>query len=92
MKQELLWVPEGKDNNSTFKICDVPYDGLDPFRVWTLFMFTDENVKPQLPFILVHQQTAFLEDRIHDWDIRKGIFQYRTRHDGKVWVLFEFKD
>jgi len=91
MKQELIWVPEGKDTGATFKICDVPYDGPEPDRVWTLYMFTDENVKPELPFIPVHQRTAFLESRVHDWDIHNGIFEYRARSDGKVWVLFEFK-
>jgi len=90
MKQQLIWVPEGEDIGATLKLCNVPYNGPVPDRVWTLFKFTDENVKPDLPFDPVHWQTAFLESKIHDWDIIDNVFQYRGRNNGKVWVLFEF--
>lgn len=46
-----------------------------PVRVATLLneqMFLRDH-------FLVHNQTVFLEDRVHDWDWRDGKFRYYTR-------------
>lgn len=69
-----------------FKEDDVKY-------VWTLYTETDKDKKPSLPLKPVHHQGAFLEDRIHDWNIdSKGRFKYGSRvTDEPVWVLVELK-
>lgn len=67
----------------------VPYDGPKPSRVWT--WLNDSPVGPGLPAAPVHGVNAFLEDYAHDWNIRGGMFIYRSRvSDRSCWVLLEF--
>ncbi len=59
-------------------------------RVWTLYHYTDAAKPPVLPFLPVHHHNAFLEDYVHDWNIRNGMFRYGSRVTTKpVWVLLE---
>jgi len=92
MRQKLLWVPIGIDTGAPALQCaPIAYRGKKPDRVWTLIYERDEAKKPVLPFMPSHNSNAFLEDRMHDWDIYNGKFYY-TSHatDGGVWILFEF--
>jgi len=93
-KQELLWIDKGKDIGGTSLRCDpVKFDKDIPKYVWTLFRETDKNVKPILPIKPIHHQNAFLEDKMHDWDIRKGNFYYYSRVcEGEVWLLLEYEN
>ena len=93
MKQELLWIPKGKDVGGSSLRCDpVPFKGKVPKYVWTLLIIADENNKPELPIKPIHHRNAFLEDRVHDWDIRKGQFFYYSRvTEGEVWVLLHYE-
>ena len=47
-----------------------------PVRVATLL---DERKFLEKGGALIHLETVFLEDRIHDWDHFKGAFSYYTR-------------
>jgi len=68
-----------------------------PKRVWTLIGQCDENKPPSLPYTPKHLDNAFLEDYIHDWDLRdrvgseEKVFHYYSRvSDGSVWLLLEW--
>jgi hypothetical protein len=92
MKQELLWIPIGRDLGGESLVCDpVPYAGKKPSKVWTLFMEEDPDKKPELPYHPAHLQNAFIEDWLHDWDLVGGMFKYYSRvSEGGVWLLLEF--
>ena len=82
-RQELHWVPESRK-------VSMP-TGERPYRVWTIYG-TDS---PKLPFTPVHNENAFLEDYVHDWNLRQTllgwVLNYYSRvahHD--VWILVEF--
>lgn len=48
----------------------------EPFQVWTLLDETEfEKVG------LVHWRTAFIEDRMHDWNWRNGVLRFHG-HSG----------
>jgi hypothetical protein len=73
--QRLLWIPKGADKPGVqVKVVPpVPYPFLEePARVWSLFGNGDPETPPRLPFQTVHQRNVFLEDAVHDWNIRKG--------------------
>jgi len=88
LRQEVLWVPEDRR---------VPIQSKEELsganlRVWTLYLHTDPDVKPELPYIPQHQHNAFLEDYIHDWthDRVRGCLRYGSRAmESKVWILVE---
>lgn len=94
MKQKLLWIPKGKDISAYALKCDpVPFKDKTPDIVWTLFLETNENKPPQLPIIPKHNHNAFLEDKMHDWNVRNGEFHYYSRiSEGEVYLLLEWKD
>lgn len=89
--QKLIWMPKGRDVGAFALKCDIPYDGEEPKRVWTLFKNDDEFNPPSLPFEPKHNFNAFLEDKMHDWNIHGKKFHYGSRvSEGGVWLLFEF--
>jgi hypothetical protein len=47
-----------------------------PVRVWTLL--NEEGFKERG---LIHWDTAFLEDKMHDWDWRNGQFHFYGHSD-----------
>lgn len=94
-KQILVWIDDAKDEGTIapkFSPIDLPEEGV-PSRVWTLFKHVDKDNKPELPFVPTHHENAFLEDRVHDWDVRNDQFHYYTRVTAKgCWLLFEYRD
>ncbi len=60
-----------------------------PIRVATLI---DEALFLETK-LLVHNQTVFLEDRIHDWRWTDGVFRYYTRvaDSADVVVVYELE-
>lgn len=67
-------------------------------RLWTLFqpkaawgrLEQEKDEPPALPIVPVHGENAFLEDRMHNWNIRSGQLHYYSRiANGPVWVLME---
>lgn len=93
-RQELIWMPKSETARG-----HVPFSGGSnlperPNRVWTLSYQTDESKPPTLPFTPVHNQTAFLEDFMHDWIIRSGNLYYFSRvvdlRQGGIWILLEW--
>jgi hypothetical protein len=89
--QKLIWMPKGRDVGAMALKCEVPYDGEMPKRLWTLYFHDEESNPPILPFKPAHLTNAFLEDKMHDWDIREGKLHYYSRAcEGGVWLLFEF--
>lgn len=59
-----------------------------PQRIWTA-MPTD--VKPELPVKMVHLQTGFLEDFLHDWNYHNGTLRYYSRvTSGDVYLVLEY--
>jgi hypothetical protein len=94
-RQELLWIPERTEKYQQLSV-DYPFK-TKPDRVWTLYPCTNPDLKPVLPLKPIHGNGAFLEDYIHDWNIRsakansKPQFVYASRAcDGGVWILLEF--
>lgn len=64
-----------RSGSTTPNTLPTPPDGLTLQRVWTLI---DEDLLRELG--PVHNMSAFLEDRIHDWRInQKGEFFYYSR-------------
>lgn len=71
-------MPKGKDVGAFALKCEAPYTGERPSRVWTLIV-------PR------HNVNAFVEDEMHDWNIRNEVFRYASRvSEGSVWLLLEF--
>jgi hypothetical protein len=62
-----------------------------PSRIWTLFSHRNPDIRPDLPFVPVHHQNAWLEDCGHDWNWRGGILRYSSMvTSGRVWLLLEY--
>jgi hypothetical protein len=59
-------------------------------------LFTTAGMHPQLPFFPRHNVNAFMEDYIHDWNVRvfegQAYLDYYSRvADRPVWVLLEYR-
>jgi hypothetical protein len=86
IRQEVLWVPESRR---------VPVTEF-PYRIWTLYGHTDPEVRPALPMTPVHRNGAFMEDYVHDWNVRsvgtpEMVLTYYSRAmDSRVWILVEY--
>ena len=92
-RQELLWMPKGVDVGAFALKCSTKYSGLEPDRLWTLFLHTDQESPPTLPFKAHHGQNAFIEDKMHDWNVQKGFLNYFSRvSEGGSWLLLEFNE
>ena len=95
MRQKLLWL--GERDSVTSVAGKAPRAkpvrlAEKPDRVWTLYGDYDEQHKPQLPFAPMHLHGAFMEDYVHDWNWRGGVFRYYSRVvNGPTWVLLEYK-
>lgn|SRR5574338_656654 len=96
--QKLLWIPKAIPTNNMlgFKIPDIDVDFTEDYKtrpqIWTLYLHTDINNPPNLPFIPKHHENAFHEDYMHDWNIYNGKLKYGSRiSEGNHWVLLEFK-
>lgn len=82
IRQEVYWVP--KDRR-------VPIPGDRPYRVWTLFLETDPDKRPEIPAQVIHRHNGFLEDYIHDWNWRDGCLIYGSRAiESEVWILLQY--
>ena len=46
---------------------------MKPLRV---ALILDEDAFQRSGFVIDHQRTLFLDDRVHDWDWQKGLFFY----------------
>lgn len=70
-------------------LAQIPLDR-QPVRVATLL---DEKAFNEDQY-LIHMKTVFLEDRLHDWDWRNGLFRYYTRvaDVADVLVIYETDD
>lgn len=91
-EQRFVWVEWQKDKSlgggGTFKPFALEKQ---PRRVWTVLTTFEQDKPPTLPFYPVHNQTAFLEDWVHDWNWDNGKFRYYTRvMDRSCWILLEF--
>jgi hypothetical protein len=85
LSQAVLWVPESRHVE-----LPGPERTAVNTRVWTLYPYSDPDVRPELPYQPVHNVNAFLEDYVHDWTHRQGILQYGSRvSGGKIWILVE---
>lgn len=65
-----------------------------PKRVWTLIQRGIEDSKdhpPKLPITPKHNDNAFLEDYMNDWNWHDGVLHYYSRvARDSVWILCEF--
>jgi len=95
LTQKLLWIPKIKKRPVRFiqDLNEPPFEGKTPKFLWTLFLNQDKNKKPSLPIVPIHQKNAFLEDKLHDWDVyRKEYFKYHgCMAEHGVWLLLEFE-
>lgn len=89
MRQEVFYFPHENELGKAAPSVEMKDE---PTRVWTLFT-GDPDKPPALPIKPVHNQNAFLEDRVHDWNWGNGRFRYGSRvAKGKVWLLLEYDD
>lgn len=96
-RQVLLWCPPGSSFPNANKRTGIPaggipitYTGVQPFRLWTMYECTDEGNPPSLPMTPRHLHGAFLEDRVHDWNLNGTTLRYYSRvTSGGVWLLLE---
>jgi hypothetical protein len=70
-----------------------------PYRVWTLYNEINPLKKPKLPIQPKHNRNAFMEDYVHDWTYRNGVFSYNShvmdaerRDSDGAWILIEYAD
>lgn len=96
--QKLLWITAGIEDPAysvpQVPLVDYPWKQR-PDRLWTLFTARDPNKPPTLPIFPVHHQNAFLEDEVHDWNMREGgaKLHYASRAVyGGCWVLLLFHE
>jgi len=92
-KQKLIWIPEGEDVGATCKrVPPIPYKGDIPKYLWSLPLCVDKDNPPDLPYLPVHFKNAFLESKIHDYDINGGMLRYYgCDTEGGIWALLEFE-
>lgn len=96
LKQELLWMPttsggESSGGKSGRTKTSYPYN-TRPFRLWSLYLETDQGNPPHLPFTAMHMKNAFLEDFSHDYFIKDSEIFFCSRvTGGGHWILLEFK-
>lgn len=94
--QQLLFITfEPANTFSGVRAVPIPVDfrESDVGHVWTLYNETDKSKPPRLPFSPAHNHNAFIEDRLHDWNIVNGKFRYGSRvMDQDVWILVEMKN
>lgn len=85
LSQAVYWVPESRRVELPGKERTAANT-----RIWTLYMHSDSNVTPELPYTPQHHVNAFLEDYVHDWNHQNGTLRYGSRaSEGKVWILVE---
>lgn len=66
------------ENNSSVKV-SMPEK---PLQVWTIYDLDLDKAKTAIDTRgLIHNQTAFVDDRMHDWDWKDGIFRFYS-HSG----------
>lgn len=93
MRQKLLWLSEWEPSPSERGAMRAKPVRLakKPDRVWTLSGHRDQSQPPTLPFYPTHGYDAFLDDYVHDWNWRSGVFRYYSRvANGPVWLLLEY--
>ncbi len=93
MKQLLIWIPKSeiKEGYMVPIVPDIDFPHPEPKRLWTLYLNTDHDNPPTLPFIPKHLENGFVEDKLHDWNIKNGKLIYRSRlSDGGCWSLLEY--
>lgn len=73
--KRILDLPEGRENDQ-------------PKRLWIVL---NKGETPTLPYKPKHFDTAFLEDQMHDWQVRNGKLEYygTACMDGG-WLLLEY--
>lgn len=90
-EQGLLWMPPADLDKPPMSTRILPHMR-EPKRLWTLIR-ESQGATPVLPYVPVHNQNAFLEDKIHDWNFANGKLRYYSRvvnaHEG-VWLLLEY--
>ena len=93
-RTEVVWVP--KSRLAKLQGMKPGKDGKlgRPFRVWTLYRESDPNKTPAPPSPPVHNNGAFLEDFVHDWNIQGGdtLRYYSRAIESEVWILVEYTD
>lgn len=63
-----------------------------PSRVYTLLL-PHADKAPTLPIQPAHGRNAFLEEHVHDWSWRDGVFHYYSRIANEpVWLLLEYAE
>lgn len=61
----------------------------EPLRVATL---VNEALFLETGGALIHWKTVFLEDRVHDWNWRDGVFRYRSRVANQADVVVVYSE
>lgn len=72
---------------------DAPFQhGKTIWRVWSVFPQMKEDLQKHGP---IHLQNSFMEDYMHDWNVKGGKFRMNTRtHDrgADALLYIQFKD
>lgn len=82
--KKLIFIPKGIN-------VKVPIpDNLKDFRFWVLLGVENVNTEPSIPKVLLHHKNAFMEDRMHDYDVRENHLRYfGSFTDKDKWVVLE---
>lgn len=69
----------------------------DAEKMWSSCKFnpyTGKAVTTLDDIVLTHNEGVFIEDRMHDWNVNKGVFHYYSRvveKDREVDLIFELQ-
>lgn len=96
-RQVLVWTgePTKTGGMGVVKYPPIPFNEGYIRNLYTLYKHTDHDNPPALPFKPVHNENAFIEDRLHDWrhDEKNGRIHFFSRiADQAVWLLAEVEE
>lgn len=96
-RQVLIWTgkPGPANGNNVQSYPPIPVGPGLITKLYTLYEHNDQLLPPDLPYVPVHLQNAFIEDQGHDWshDEARGLLRYYSRVSNEaVWLLAIVED
>lgn len=91
-----MWIPPSGCTGRIWHSLPTEARGRRIQRLWTILDGADPDKPPPADLALQHGLTAFLEDRVHDWNVqdsRPDELRYYSRiTTGGVWIALVFRD
>ncbi len=91
--RKLIWIPVGeKKKGVSLPICPpIPLEDPAPSALWIINNFMNPEIPPPVTMELKHGDSAFLETKGHDWNVRMGSLYYRGNYsEGGTWAILEY--